>query len=93
MSNEKSLEKFSCFAKEQFKGETRLWLYLALAVSVIFWISMPSFMESKSLRFAMSVGLFLFLYGLHLVSLFIWYIIIFWLLRWFPSIRKEKFSG
>ena len=97
MKNEQSLEKFSYFAREQFKGETKLWLYLSLAAGVIFCVSMlfpePGLIESKSLVFAMSVGVFLFLYGLHLLCLFLWYVIIFLLLRWFPSLRKEKFSG
>ena len=104
MSNEKSLERFSDFAKEQYKTETKVWVYLFLVISVIFGVSNLvsgwSYFANGSLsidwllsELAMAGVLFLFFCGLRLVSLFTWYFIIFWLLRWFPTIRREKFSA
>lgn len=104
MNTEKSLEKFSAFAKEQYKTETKVWVYLFLVISVIFaaanLVSAWGYFANGSLsvdwlfsELAMAGGLFLFLYVLRLVSLFTWYFIIFWLLRWFPTIRREKFSA
>ena len=106
MNSEKSLESFSRFAKEQYKTETKVWVYLFFILSVIFGVlifntSLYFFAPMGVLNeyslflsaLVHAVGMFLFLYGLHLVCLFIWYFIIFWLLRWFPVIRKEKFSS
>lgn len=105
MSHEKSLEKFSDFAIGQYRTETKVWTYLFLVISVIFGVTnlfvgweyeaQKDIFSYGWLLFELvkSVSLFLFLYLLRLVSLFIWYVIIFWLLRWSPEIRRERFSA
>ena len=105
MINEKSLEKFSSFAMEQYKTETKVWVYFFFVISAIVGISYlwvgsctmtPNGIFSNSwllYAVALSVGLFLFLYVLRLVSLFLWYVIFFWALRWSPEIRRENFMS
>ena len=104
MEHEKSLESFTQFAKHQYKSETKVWVYLFLVLSLIYGVSefvsgwnyfaKGSLPENWPLLvLARTSAIFLTLYGIRLVSLFTWYVIIFWLLRWFPVIRKEKFSS
>jgi len=105
MNPDPSLESFSRFATEQYRSETKLWVWLFLVVSVLLGLMGFNFAwvfpaldgvlpQNRNLSVLISAStLFVFLCGLRLVSLFAWYFIIFWLLRWFPVLRKEKFSG
>lgn len=75
MDRAKSLETFSVFAKQQFKTETKVWIYLfilfaVVAGSLIYWMNSfatdlaEGFWNSAlGLSLAYAVGVFLFFYS------------------------------